>query len=698
MKDQDTSIAKRNIPEKINIAIEEAGMLLSIGDMFFDGDGSRQEGNIIRISDIKKDAKEIRIHYDSAQDWELTEWRQYGSSGLKEFKNRFYEFKLIKPIEEYMDDVQKIISGELSIDSFKDKGTEEINMSTALVGRGSKEFLNNMQSGLETSKNKTAMVRRALAYEMERRKQELDKIREGLGLILKDFEKKITKIVRLITTIELYLGIEEELVQIQDGEKCPSNETLYFRQMVLHMDEETGIYKGGGLDFQDVAVFDKWLTTDRNFEKVIPEKKGVVVLNPRRHDKDYGETSYYTQAKNQANRYDTYILVRNGECLSRIFSEKISIRDRLFPLRKEFDEMIKEIDEEKWERDKDEKQEMMENMTYQYQKRAMLLQGLIDRTDVFSPMDYKLSLFKLHEAPDGVFQFIYDAEASLPTGRKSFWDWHKDINSKITEGSRVFFTGHYSRDCFYKRNFYPYSGSNNRPNSGVYVVEEYYAGDITEYLPHYYAEELEEKGLMIKKVIELQERFGKGWEEYDYNPQLREGVKLRTFKSGKDPFGKGENEYIEAYKCTYKDMPLTILYNPMDTVDGSWGDYDPHTRKKRIRLRIKPYDKWMLNYDQIDIEDIDFYLSSRVDRPNYLDMMPVLVSMKKQMLIEKKSEDYFAEMVFGLNMGKGWEENELKAKIQDAIAWWKYKNKWKRPIDKDDAKALRMIQSRLKKK
>ncbi len=38
---------------------------------------------------------------------------------------------------------------------------------------------------------------------------------------------------------------------------------------------------------------------------------------------------------------------------------------------------------------------------------------------------------------------------------------------------------------------------------------------------------------------------------------------------------------------------------------------------------------------------------------------------------------------------------DLESKVWEAIAWWKFKNKYKRPIDKDDAKALRMIQSKL---
>jgi hypothetical protein len=36
--------------------------------------------------------------------------------------------------------------------------------------------------------------------------------------------------------------------------------------------------------------------------------------------------------------------------------------------------------------------------------------------------------------------------------------------------------------------------------------------------------------------------------------------------------------------------------------------------------------------------------------------------------------------------------------IFDAIDWWKFKNMWKRPIEKDDTKALRMIVKHILKK
>lgn len=40
-------------------------------------------------------------------------------------------------------------------------------------------------------------------------------------------------------------------------------------------------------------------------------------------------------------------------------------------------------------------------------------------------------------------------------------------------------------------------------------------------------------------------------------------------------------------------------------------------------------------------------------------------------------------------------EKELDLRIREAIRWWKYKNKWKRPIDKNDTLALRMIERRI---
>ena len=46
-----------------------------------------------------------------------------------------------------------------------------------------------------------------------------------------------------------YLGIEEELFQLQAGQTADENEPLTLRQKVLFMDEEVGILDDQGLDW-----------------------------------------------------------------------------------------------------------------------------------------------------------------------------------------------------------------------------------------------------------------------------------------------------------------------------------------------------------------------------------------------------------------------------------------------------------------
>lgn len=52
-------------------------------------------------------------------------------------------------------------------------------------------------------------------------------------------------------------------------------------------------------------------------------------------------------------------------------------------------------------------------------------------------------------------------------------------------------------------------------------------------------------------------------------------------------------------------------------------------------------------------------------------------------------------MLLGELLQQGISEEMANRHITEAIDWWKYKNIWKRPICNDDAKALRMIKSRV---
>jgi hypothetical protein len=101
----------------------------------------------------------------------------------------------------------------------------------------------------------------------------------------------------------------------------------------------------------------------------------------------------------------------------------------------------------------------------------------------------------------------------------------------------------------------------------------------------------------------------------------------------------------------------------------------------------------MINFDEITLEDCDYYLHNRIERKNYLDILPTLFYVRKGKLKEKALEDEFIRFLAG---EMNWDESH-NDEIQKAIDWWKLKNKWKRGLMSDDAKAVRMIKKRLKK-
>ncbi len=139
---------------------------------------------------------------------------------------------------------------------------------------------------------------------------------------------------------------------------------------------------------------------------------------------------------------------------------------------------------------------------------------------------------------------------------------------------------------------------------------------------------------------------------------------------------------------------LRFLYQPGDEVwheHDYWDDrrsgYQP--RKNRVGFQFSSNE--VLNYDQISLEDIEFYLGSRVDRGSYVHMIPLLWQLKKQRRVELEREKHFVSLVAGRN-------KVVEEEVWKAVEWWKYKNKWKRPLEQDDAKALRMIEKKLKRR
>lgn len=639
----------------------EAGLKdLEIGSIYIKRD------TIIKIREINSNKDgDIRIYYDKARDWACKTWSSYGSDSPESFERNGY-YKLTKSIEEHVEEAQKLIKGEISISDYGDEQEDdEINENTALISRSSKDSLIALKNAMETKKQSAELLQAFVNFEMEKKRSELESIMRTVSGVVAVWQKKIAKVMRIIATIELYLGVNEDIFQIQEGEKAPQTTPISFRQLVLFMDEEVANTDEGGLDFQDVHKFDAWLIENNNYKKLLPEEKGVVVFRPRRYFKEYGKDDRDAYAKNKENTINTYILIRNGECLYRINTDNLVILDRLFPRKTELEDLLKETAKIESRYSKEEAKEKVNDEFYQYKKRAILMQGLIDRTDILHPLPVEgLSMFNL-EGTEKFINFIYDDEPSLTDGRTPFTEWKKQINSKISYGSRIVLSpnwrtwGETSKDIVEDRSFKYYSNKYSIPASpkeGLYEVEKH------------------------------QERLIKFF--FDRNSEKTK----KEIEEGNWKFLERRNANCDKYYKMDDTIHMVIKYNPGGEVWKGWG-HGSEERKNRIAFKIFNEDGFILNYDQISLEDIEYYLNNRCDRRNYLDMMPLLRTMKKWRLEEIQNEKNFAIMVLGelIKLYPKISEDNLKLSIDELIEWWKFKNMIKRPIDKDDSKALRMI-------
>jgi hypothetical protein len=162
--------------------------------------------------------------------------------------------------------------------------------------------------------------------------------------------KSITDVIKQkIHTVELYAGLQERLEQIRDGEPASVDERVHLMQRRCYMDEEClARYEAGGMDFEDLEAFDKWIARDENMTRILPHERCIVAFRIRRGDKDYGigdSIARYIrfQFHNDYNRF-TFLYIRNGRQLWRMRTS-IEFGSELFP-RREDNEILG--DDELW--------------------------------------------------------------------------------------------------------------------------------------------------------------------------------------------------------------------------------------------------------------------------------------------------------------------------------------------------------------
>lgn len=610
------------ILDQFNKEIEAKNLIFTIGDHVINRDG-----NIIKIT--KFEVEQYECWYQDRKllvepiilERKIVHYQDYrGSKGesrfeLKDMIYYGYSTKIFGTIEELHSDVIKIITGEKEL---VDKYDTTISDSTDVLGSISKDLLLSQQKQLTIKMN---MMQAKSAY----LKKFLENKRSEMSAIVDGFTQQIKKIMKIIQTLELFLGINEDLFQIQEGPTASVNEPVTFRQQLLFMDEEVGDPEDQGIDFRNIEDFDQWLLKyntfykKKNYDLLLPEKKGIIAIRIRRSDKQYEDNYFINRLLNIPNKA-VYLLIRNGDNIYRIFSENLQINNRLFPKRTE----IMELSEEMLKHNTSYRRNNLDDTITDYKSSFVMLQGLLDRTTVFYPIPEPINLLSDEALNKNLVRFIYDDEICLPTGRLTYREWMKNINSSIEEGCRIFMKSYgFKNDLYYinERLKKYYSNSYSAPvgpNSGLYTV--------------------------IKDA------------EWNNN--------------------------------------LKIIFK------GTKNVWDDEESKKGFSFKLKSSDDFFLNFDSTTLDEIEFYMFNRLDRKHYLDMIPLLVQMKDFKLKENELDSNFNKLVISeLLNTKIISSNEIpqvEKEIDELIIWWKLKNKWKRAIEADNQKALRMIVKQFK--
>lgn len=492
----------------------------------------------------------------------------------------------------------------------------------ALVATDSQSHLYNRISKMQEDRNSVALITYAANRKVMMIKNEvMGKIAAAAGMIAK-YSKAIGRLARLVATLEIFAGLSTKIYQIKSGDTGKGALTL--RQMVLYMDEEVGDPRDQGIDFNTIDQFDEWVSTGTNYEILVPESRCMVAIKPRRKDKHYTDDAWANSIYNIEN-HKTYILIRNGDNLYRIWDDNIAINDVLVPTTDQLQEMY-----DRFNSDSDYYKNKADDAMFTYTKVFILINGLAYHTDIFAgsvPTGFNSTDPSTYA---NFLTIIKDKENIIDDGKPRYKEYLRSINDKLQPGSRVYF------DKF-----------------GA--------------------------GLRLKRA-----------REYD-EISSRYVVNLGMLPPGMPPSGIYEVKKVTRPRWGKDDEELLcIRYNPKDTVYTSYGH---HPRKVPLSFIIYPSDEFVFNYDELELEKIEYYLKSRLDRQYYLDMMPVLFNVvrkrKEEMVWESAAAGTIANQ---LNSEcKSDHIDDITTIVLDCIEKYKLEVKWKRPIYSNDIKAIEAI-------
>lgn len=452
-------------------------------------------------------------------------------------------------------------------------------------------------------------------------REQMSLVHSAVSQAMEPIEKIMHNLNEGLTSMGLYLGRGEQIFTIRDGKRADVLEPIVLRQMVLAMDEETGIFaEDDGINADNVAEFDQWLLENqRHVEQIVPEHKCIVALVPRWRLRE-DETPFDRNEDDQL----THFLIRNGECLFRT-SVQFEAGARLIPAPDEFVQFFRRknffySDEPEGAikpgtREYNEAMEQSDDRSRHYLRIGLILQGLIDRTEIFHPLHPAGVNFLVDPTTNRdaeKIRVILDGEGGLQSGLETFEEWRKNTNAQLRVGMQI--VGAFNTSEFRHA---------DRPN-----------GYKNRYSVRIYPNGAEAPPAGVPLLLE------KGQDGYEF--------KVRYPR----------NEEI-------------------------WDNSRFETRKPKLKAwcHISATDEFILAYDLINAALMERFLSDRRSRRQYKELWPLMKAIWHAKRIEEASEAPFRQMLAGvLARDNGVTVAEAEIAIPDLVRWYKLANRYHRPL------------------
>ena len=396
---------------------------------------------IKRIETYKSESgQEYKRFYFEEYDMYSREWREsrwgedyyIGADSLKSYSYVIFDF------EEMLRQFDEIDSGNVSFD---DMAPIE---STALVAKGKSDLLA-MKEQQEMTIAKVSYMKDMLEAKAKDYKRAMERKMEPLKNAIAVMRKTVENMNYAIKVIEGYLGVGVEAITITDGERAETGSAVTVRQRILFMDEEVAciMADGQGLDHYGKDVFYEWMKEPKNRDIIVPEKRCIVIMKPKRYDHYYSDDFYDNRAMNRWNHH-SFIVIRDGDNVLCIESGNLCVFDKVFTKPDEC------------------KTESMEAQIKRTIYLCAVLQGLVEQGVLFGG-DPNINIIKGHNV-----NLVYDDDDNMiGTGIMPFNDFVKEKNKGIKRGSRIVYYGGGEPTKYYASKW----NMPDSPKCGVYSVE-----------------------------------------------------------------------------------------------------------------------------------------------------------------------------------------------------------------------------------